>query len=77
MIGGKARGNLPGSDCGGVCQGGIEVSFTRRRSSRVNLRWSLRVGAWNELTPREDDHLSLLSSELQHFDIRIAALSEI
>ena len=33
--------------------------------------------AWNVLSLREDDHLSLLSSELQRLDISIAALSEI
>ena len=35
------------------------------------------MGAWNVLSLREDDHLSLLSSELKHFDISIAALSEV
>ena len=35
------------------------------------------MGAWNVLSQREDDHLSLLSSELQHFNIGIAALSEV
>ena len=35
------------------------------------------MGAWNVLSLREDDHLSLLSSELNHFDIGIAALSEV
>ena len=39
--------------------------------------WSLWVGAWNVLSRREDDHLSLLSSELKHLDIGIAALSEV
>ena len=76
MIGGKTRGLLPVSDCGSVCRGGAEVSSTRRQSPWVNLRQSLRVGAWNVLSQRGDDHLSLLSSELQRFDIGIAALSE-
>ena len=40
----------------------------------MNLRGSLRVGAWNVLSLREDDHLSLLSSELKRLDIGIAAL---
>ena len=53
------------------------MSSTRRRSPWVNLRRSLRVGAWNVLSQREDDHLSLLSSELKHLDIGIAALSEV
>ena len=35
------------------------------------------MGAWNVLSIREDDHLSLLSSELKHLDIGIAALSEV
>ena len=35
------------------------------------------MGAWNVLSLREDDHLSLLSSELKRLDIRIAALSEV
>ena len=77
MIGGKPRGNLSGSDCGSVCQGGAEVSSTRRLSPRVNLRRSLRVDAWNVLSQREDDHLSLLSFELHSFNIGIAALFEV
>ena len=76
MIGGKARGNLPGSDCSGVCRGGAEVSSTRQRTPGVNLRQSLRVGSWNVLSLREDYHLSLLSSDFQHLSIGIAALSE-
>ena len=74
MIGGKLRGNIPGSDCGRVCRSGAEVSSTRLWSPWVNLRRSLRVGAWNVLSLREDDHLSLLSSELKRLDIGIAAL---
>ena len=35
------------------------------------------TGAWNVLSRREDDHLSLLSSELKRLDIGIAALSEV
>ena len=77
IIGRKPRGNLPGSDCGRVCWNGAEVSSTRRQSPWVNLRWSLRVGAWNVLSLREDDHLSLLSSDLKRLNIGIAALSEV
>jgi len=77
VIGGKTRGNLLGLECGRVCQGGAEVSSTRRWSSWVNLRWTLRVGAWNVLSLIKDDHLSLLSSELKRLDIGIAALSEV
>ena len=77
MMGGKPRGNLPGSDCGNVCRGGAEVSSTRRRSPWVNLRWSLWVNAWNILTLIEDDHLSLLSSELKPLNIGIPARSEV
>ena len=77
MTGGKPRGNIPGSDGGRVCRSGAEVSFTRRRSPWVNLRRSLEVGAWNVLSQREDDHLSLLSPELKRLDIGIAALSEV
>ena len=77
MTGRKPRGNLPGSDCGSVFRGGSEVSSTRRQSPWVNLKWSLWVGAWNVLSLREDDHLSLLSSELKHLDIGIATLSEV
>ena len=33
------------------------------------------MGAWNVLSLREDDHLSLLSSELKRLNICIAALS--
>ena len=77
MIGGKPRGNLPRSDCGNVCLGDAEVSSTRRWSPWVNLWRSLRVGAWNVLFRGEDDHLSLLSSELKCLNIGIAALSEV
>ena len=35
------------------------------------------MGAWNVQSRREDDHLLLLSSELKHFNIGIAALSEV
>ena len=77
MLGGKSQGKLPGLDCGGVWWSGSEVSSTRRRSPWVNLRWYLRVGAWNVLSQREDDHLSLLSSEFKRLNIGIAALSEV
>ena len=70
-------GNIPGSDCGGVWRSGAEVSSTKRWSPWVNLRRSLLVGAWNVLSQREDDHLSLLSSELKRLNIGIAALSEV
>ena len=53
------------------------MSSTRRRSPWVNLRRSLRVGAWNVLSLIEDNHLSLLSSELKRVDIGIAAISEV
>ena len=33
------------------------------------------MGAWNVLSLTENDHLSLLSSELKRFNIGIAALS--
>ena len=35
------------------------------------------MGAWDVLSIREDDHLSLLSSELKRLDIGIAALTEV
>ena len=35
------------------------------------------MGAWNVLSLREDDHQSLLSSELKRLDIGTAALSEV
>ena len=35
------------------------------------------MGAWNVLSRREDDHLSLLPSELKCLNIGIAALSEV
>ena len=75
IIGRKPWGNLPGSDCGSVCQGGAGVSSSRQWSPWVNWRRSLWVGAWNVLSKREDDHLSLLFSELKHLNIGIAALS--
>ena len=60
-----------------MCQGSAEVSSTGQWSPQVNLMQSLRVGAWNVLSLREDDQLALLSSELKHLDIGIAALSEV
>ena len=60
-----------------MCQGGAEVSSTRRRSPWVNLRRFLQVGAWNVRSRREGDHLSLLSSEPKRLNIGIAALSEV
>ena len=74
MTGGKPRGNIPRSDCGSVCWSIAEVSSTRRRSPWANLRRSLLVGAWNVLSLREDDHLSLVSSELKRLNIGIAAI---
>ena len=53
------------------------MSSTRRRSPWFNLRLSLWVGAWNVLSQKEDDHLSLLLSELKRLEIGIAALSQI
>ena len=35
------------------------------------------MGAWNVLSRREDDHLSLLASELKRLDIGVAAFSEV
>ena len=77
LMGGKAQGKLLGSDCGCVWRSGDEVSSTKRWSPWVNLRHSLWVVAWNVLYLKEDDHLSLLSSELKCLDIGIAALSEV
>ena len=77
MIGGETWGKLPGLNCGSVCQGGAEVSSTRWRSPWVNLRQTLQLSAWNFLSQREDDHLSLFSTELKRLDISIAALSEV
>ena len=50
---------------------------TRWRSPWVKLRQSLWLGAWKVISLREDDHLSLLSSDLKCLDICIAALSEV
>ena len=58
-----------------VCVG--VVLSTKWQSPFVNLRQSLQLCAWNVLSQREDDHLSLLSSELKCFNIGIAALSEV
>ena len=35
------------------------------------------MGAWNILSLSEDDHLSLLSSELKRLNISVAELSEV
>ena len=69
--------SLPGSHCGGVWWSCAVVSSTRRWSPLVNLRRSLWLSAWNILSLREDDHLSLLSSELKRLDMVIAVLSEV
>ena len=53
------------------------MSSTRRRSPCVDLKRSLWVGAWNVLSLIEDDHSSLLSSEIKRLNISIAALSEV
>ena len=74
MIVGKACGKLPVSDFSGVWQSGVEVSSTRWWSPWVKPRWSFRLGAWNVVSRREDDHLSILSSELMCLYIGIAAL---
>ena len=42
----------------------------------VTLRRSLQVGAWKVLSLREDDHVSLLSSELKRLNIGVGTLSE-
>ena len=57
MNGGKARGKLPGSDCGSVWHSSAEVSSTKRLSPCVNLRRSLQVGPENVLSLRDYDHL--------------------
>ena len=71
MILGKPRGNIPGSEC-------VGVELRCRPPDGVSLGLPETVplgGAWNVLSRREDDHLSLLSSELKRLDISIAALS--
>ena len=57
-------------------RGGAQETSTGRRS-RFNLRRSCRVAAWNVLTLKDDDHLPLLSRELDRMGIAVAALSEV
>ena len=73
--GGKHGANK--SNVGRMDRVGAEVSSARRRSSRFNLRRSCRVAAWNVLSLRDDDHLPLLSRELDRLGIAVAALSEV
>ena len=82
MRGEKTQGNSPGDGIGAkpsgphsLMKGGITWDNLGIISPWDNLRRSLRAGAWNVLSLREDDHLSLSSSELKHLDIGIAALS--
>ena len=77
IIGGKPWGNLPGSDYGCVCPSGAEVLSTRWQPPWVNLRQSLWVPAWSVLSLREDDHPSLLFSELKRLYIGIPTLSKV
>ena len=45
--------------------------------SRVNLRRTIRVGAWNVRTLRHDHTICQLSDELRRLRISVAALSEV
>ena len=65
---------------------GAEVSSTKRRSPRLNLRRPTRVGAWNVMalsevldkrTCQRDCHLPQLSAELRRLGVSVAALSEV
>ena len=72
-IGGKPRSN-PGQDDGMRRASGAEVSSTERLSPRLNLRRSIRLGAWNVIslsevrdkrTGQTDCHLPLLFAVLR------------
>ena len=65
---------------------GAEVSATERMFTRLNLRRSTPVGAWNVMvlsevrdksTGHRDCHLLQLSAELSRLGVSIAALSEV
>ena len=45
--------------------------------SRVNLRRTIRVGAWNVRTLRHDHSICQLSDELRRLRVSVAALSEV
>ena len=45
--------------------------------SRVNLRQTIRVGAWNVRTLRHDHSICQLSDELRRLRVSVAALSEV
>ena len=64
MMGGKAQGNLPGLDWGGAM-----VLSIKYQSPLVNLRQSLQVSAWNILSLREDEHMSLSSDLCKAFNL--------
>ena len=57
--------------------GGAEDSSPGPRSSRLNLRRSIRVGAWNVLSLQDDCRVPALSAELGRLGIAVAALSEV
>ncbi|XP_069972238.1 uncharacterized protein [Penaeus vannamei] len=54
-----------------------EVASTRSDCPRLNLRWEVRVGAWNIRSLCQNDWLPLLSRELGRPRVELAALSEV
>ena len=58
-------------------RGGAEEASAGPRSPRLNLRRSIRVGAWNVLSLQEDARVPALSAELARLGIAVAALSEV
>jgi len=60
-----------------VRRDGAKVSSTGPRNPRLNLRRSVRVGAWNVLSLQDDARVPALSAELDRLGIAVAALSEV
>ena len=62
---------------GALRRGGAEVSSTGPHRPPLNLRRSVRVGAWNVLSLQDDARVPALSAELSRLGIAVAALSEV
>ena len=73
----KPRSKQVGLGVGVSRAGGAEASSTCPLLPRLNLRQSVRVGAWNVLSLQEDARLPAMSMELARLGIAVAALSEV
>ena len=74
-IGGNTRS--PQVGVGGVRRYGAKETSPGPGNPRLNLRRSVRVGAWNVLSLQDDARVPALSAELARLGIAVAALSEV